>query len=141
MILRDRDMRNRAITVVVIILIFLGAFIRMNTRFDRLSRYPYQDKQARKLIDEYLDDDAVNYIIEYAIEPSYFIDLIEAPGFNIYHVEYYRALMRDVNYLTKYDIVAFAEETGILSGANQPLDISVGELALILANADRVFLP
>ena len=111
MILRDRDMRNRAITVMVIILIFLGAYIRMNTRFDRLSRYPYQDRQARKLIDEYLDDDAVNYIIEYAIEPSYFIDLIEAPGFNIYHVEYYRELMRDINYLTKYDIVAFAEET------------------------------
>jgi hypothetical protein len=36
--------------------------------------------------------------------------------------------------------VAFAEESGILSGANRPLDISVGELALILANADRVFL-
>ena len=32
MILRDRDMRNRAITVMVIILIFLGAYIRMNTR-------------------------------------------------------------------------------------------------------------
>ena len=33
----------------------------------------------------------------------------------------------------------FAEETGILTGANQPYDISVGELALIFANADRVF--
>ena len=35
--------------------------------------------------------------------------------------------------------VAFAEETGILSGANQPGDIPLGDLALILANADRVF--
>lgn len=33
----------------------------------------------------------------------------------------------------------FAEETGILTGANQPYDITVGELALIFANADRVF--
>lgn len=111
MILRDRDMRNRAITVIIIIAIFLLAFFRMNTRFDRLSRYPYQDEHARELINEYLDDDAVNYIIEYAIEPSYFIDLIEAPGFNIYHVEYYRTLEREITYLTKNEIVAFAEET------------------------------
>ena len=32
--------------------------------------------------------------------------------------------------------VAFAEETG---SANQPGDIPLGDLALILANADRVF--
>ena len=35
--------------------------------------------------------------------------------------------------------VAFAEETGITTGANRPGDISLGELALIFANADRVF--
>ncbi len=35
--------------------------------------------------------------------------------------------------------VAFAEETGIVTGANRPKDITVGEMALILANADRVF--
>ena len=34
---------------------------------------------------------------------------------------------------------AFAEKHGILSGANQPGDISVGEVAIIFANADRVF--
>ena len=35
--------------------------------------------------------------------------------------------------------VAFAEKTGILTGANRPYDITVGEVALILANTDRVF--
>lgn len=35
--------------------------------------------------------------------------------------------------------VAFAERNGILEGANQPEDIPVGEMALILANAERVF--
>jgi len=35
--------------------------------------------------------------------------------------------------------VAFAEETGITEGANHPRDIPLGELALILANTDRVF--
>ncbi len=35
--------------------------------------------------------------------------------------------------------MAFAEKTGITTGANRPGDISLGELALILANADRVF--
>ena len=34
---------------------------------------------------------------------------------------------------------AFAEKTGILRGANHPGDIPLGELALILANTDRVF--
>ncbi len=35
--------------------------------------------------------------------------------------------------------VAFAEKTGITTGANRPLDITLGELALILANTERVF--
>ena len=34
---------------------------------------------------------------------------------------------------------AFAEKTGILTGANRPLDITVGEMALIFANTERVF--
>ena len=34
---------------------------------------------------------------------------------------------------------AFAEKTGILTGANRPKEITTGELALIFANADRVF--
>lgn len=33
----------------------------------------------------------------------------------------------------------FAEKTGILTGANQPYDITVGEFALILANTEKVF--
>lgn len=35
--------------------------------------------------------------------------------------------------------VAFAEETGILTGAGRPEDITKGEVAILLANADRVF--
>ena len=35
--------------------------------------------------------------------------------------------------------MAFAEKTGILTGVNRPGDITLGEMALILANADRVF--
>ena len=35
--------------------------------------------------------------------------------------------------------VAFAEQTGIMTGANRPYDITIGEMALIFANADRVF--
>ena len=35
--------------------------------------------------------------------------------------------------------LAFAEKTGIMTGVNRPDDITVGEMALILANAERVF--
>jgi len=35
--------------------------------------------------------------------------------------------------------VAFAEKNGIMTGVNKPTDITLGEMALILANAERVF--
>jgi hypothetical protein len=35
--------------------------------------------------------------------------------------------------------VAFAEETGILTGVGRPEDITKGEVAILLANADRVY--
>lgn len=35
--------------------------------------------------------------------------------------------------------VAFAEENGILSGVNRPEDSTIGDMALIFANSDRVF--
>ena len=35
--------------------------------------------------------------------------------------------------------VMFAEECGIMTGAGRPYDITVGEMALIFANTDRVF--
>ena len=35
--------------------------------------------------------------------------------------------------------VAFAEKTGILTGVNRPYDITLGEMALIFSNTDRVF--
>ena len=35
--------------------------------------------------------------------------------------------------------VAFAEKNGIMTGVNKPTDITLGEMALIFANADRVF--
>ncbi len=35
--------------------------------------------------------------------------------------------------------VSFAEENGILKGVNRPGDLTVGDVALILANTDRVF--
>ncbi|MBP5159699.1 MAG: hypothetical protein ILP10_05305, partial [Lachnospiraceae bacterium] len=34
---------------------------------------------------------------------------------------------------------AFAEETGIAEGVNRPSDITLGDMAIILADADRVF--
>ncbi len=34
---------------------------------------------------------------------------------------------------------AFAERTGLLTGVNRPEDITLGEMALILANTDRIF--
>ena len=81
----------------------------MNLQYDRLSRYPYQDKQARAIIDEHLTDDEISYIIEYSIAPSEFLDYIDAPGFSIYHVAFYKQVRNSIWYLNNENIVYIVE--------------------------------
>ena len=81
----------------------------MNLQYDRLSRYPYQDPQARALIDEYLTNDEISYIIEYSIAPSEFIDYLNASGFSIYHIEYYKQVRNSIWYLNNENIVYVVE--------------------------------
>ena len=100
---------GRAVLVACILLLFAVCFKVMNNRFDRLSRYPYEDPAKRALIDKYLNDEEIEYIIEYAIAPNYFIDYIEVPGFNIYHVEEYRWLKGERDYLSYEEVVSFIE--------------------------------
>lgn len=70
--------------------IFIISFAFMNYNYDKLSRYPYQDEESRELIRQYLNDEEIEYIIEYSIAPSLFKNFIKEDGFNIYHAsEYY----------------------------------------------------
>ncbi len=81
----------------------------MNLQYDRLSRYPYQDPQARALIDEYLSDEEISYIIEYSIAPSEFIQFLGVPGFSIYHISFYQQVRDSIWYLDNENIVYIVE--------------------------------
>ena len=81
----------------------------MNLQYDRLSRYPYQDPQARALIDEYLSDEEISYIIEYSIAPSEFVQYLGIPGFSIYHAAFYHQVSDSIWYLNNENIVYIVE--------------------------------
>ncbi len=78
--------------MVAIVLIFGLCYVHMNRNFDPLSRYPYQNENSRELIRTYLNDQEIEYIIEYDIAPVYFKEYITFDGFNIYHIDKYNEL-------------------------------------------------
>ena len=82
----------------------------MNQRFDRLSRYPYEDEKSRQLIDANLNDEEIEYIIEYSIAPYEFIEYVESPIFNVYHINFYNRFSDLLYYLNPLEIVDFVEE-------------------------------
>lgn len=83
----------------------------MNYHYDSLARYPYRDEESRRLIKEYLNDEEIDYIIEYSIAPNMFISFIEAPGFNIYHAAEYKRLSLVLWQETPAHIVRIVEDT------------------------------
>ena len=103
-------MKNkRLILIFGVIIVFFICFSLMNKSFDRLSRYPYEDPHDRELIDQYLNDEEIEYLIEYSIAPAYFIKYIESPGFNIYHIDSYQKIEDNYWYLNYDQIVNFTE--------------------------------
>ena len=82
----------------------------MNKKYDRLARYQYDNPEARLLIDEYMNDEEIEYIIEYAIDPTTFIDYVKAPSFSVYHVEFYDLVSQYLSNYSKVDIVEYAEK-------------------------------
>lgn len=101
---------KRIILIVAIVIIFFVCYKHMNVAFDRLSRYPYQNENDRRLIDEYLTDDEIEYIIEYSIAPVHFIKYIEYDGFNIYHIDLYQHIENLYWYLNDEQIVSYTEQ-------------------------------
>lgn len=83
----------------------------MNTKYDRLARYPYEDQEARELIDKHLNNEEIDYIIEYSIAPVLIKPFIEVNGFNIYHAGDYYALSQLKWELSPEEIVEVIEKT------------------------------
>lgn len=103
--------RNRLVFTILLIGITIGCIGFMNLHFDRLSRYPYQDEADRALIDQYLDDEEIEYIIEYSIAPAQFVQYLGCSGFNIYHIAEYNQLNSYLGYGSSCDMVSRVELT------------------------------
>jgi hypothetical protein len=93
-------------SVVLLAAVCLGV---MNMKYDRLSRYPYEDEEARELIDHFFTNEEISYLIEYSIAPSEFIEYIDAPGFSIYHASQYNQVKESIWYLNDDNIVFLVE--------------------------------
>ncbi len=100
---------KRIVLVIVIVLIFVLCYRHMNENFDVLSRYPYENEESRQLIRQYLDDEEIEYIIEFDIAPVYFIEYVSFDGFDVRHIDQYNTL-KDMDLgLTDEEIVDYVE--------------------------------
>ena len=104
-------MKNRLIFTLVLIGITISCLGFMNLHFDRLSRYPYQNEADRELINQYLNDEEIEYIIEYSIAPAQFVQYLGCSGFNIYHIAEYNQLNSYMGYGSACEMVSRVELT------------------------------
>ena len=85
--------------------------LMLNAKYDELSRYPYTDQKSRQLIREHLNEQEIDYIIEYSIAPNMFVAYIQEEGFNIYHASEYKRLSEYAWQEPPAHIVQMVEET------------------------------
>ncbi len=92
-------MQKKRIALILIMILFaIGCFLKINSKYDVLARYPYTEFMSEKdsnLIRNHLDKNEIEYIIEYAIAPADFVRYIEAEGFNIYDIANYNAIGKE----------------------------------------------
>lgn len=61
----------------------------MNARFDPLARYQYADVVNRELMNEYLNQESIEYMIVHQLQPQRFEKYVTIEDFKIQNVEYY----------------------------------------------------
>ena len=132
--------KQKHIFVCSLIFIAIICLTIMNIKYDRLSRYPYQEKEAREIIDKYLSDEEIEYIIEYSIAPNVFISFIDVDGFNIYHASEYKELSKLRWQNTPDEIVEMVEKTrdyiDIQTLDNYLYQYTFDEILYLLTNDD-----
>ncbi len=102
---------KRLIFIASVIILSITCISIMNINQDRLSRYPYKNEKDREIIKEFLNDEEIEYIIEWSIAPDAFIDFISYENFNIYHSNEYSLIQDNYPYFIPKDIVNMVEET------------------------------
>ena len=93
-----------------VFLSFLLVFM-LSKKYDVLSRYAYQNEEARSIIREYLTEDEIEYIVEHSIYYGDFIDYAKHDEFNVFFTEQYNYIRSKVAYLTPDQIVEIYDLT------------------------------
>ena len=110
--------KKRILVIVIICVIFFGCYLIINTKYDKLARYPFGNQTERAIIEKNLNDQEIDYIVEYAIEPNYFMRYIYYEKFNIYHVEQYNHFMVLFPQFSIEDSITIVERLCLLNKAN-----------------------
>lgn len=110
--------KKRIIVIICIFVLFIACYLTINVKYDRLARYPFGTDSERKIIEKKLDDSEIDYIVEYAIEPNYFMEYINCTKFNIYHSDLYKHFDNLFPYFTSEETVAIVERLYLLNKAN-----------------------
>ncbi len=102
--------RTSVYLVLMVIFIFSLAFYFINVRYDNLSRYPYElSEYEYNSLKSKLSNEEIEYIVEYAIEPSRIFKYLNSPKFNIYHLKEYDHYASLIWYANNEQIVDFSE--------------------------------
>ena len=110
--------KKRIFVICVIFLLFITCYTVINTKYDRLARYPFGNESERKIIGDKLDDQEIEYIIEYGLEPDFFMDYIYCDKFNIYHVDLYNHFNDLFPMFTNQELILIVERLDLLNRAN-----------------------
>lgn len=110
--------KKRILVIIAICLLFITCYSIINTKYDRLARYPFGTNSEREIIESVLDDQEIEYIVEYAIEPDFFMKYIQCARFNIYHVDKYNHFCNLFPQFSIGDSVTIVERLDLLHKAN-----------------------
>lgn len=117
--------KKRIIFIICIVALFIICYCTINVKYDRLARYSFGTTSQRKKIEEKLTDKEIEYIVEYAIEPDYFIHYLDCYRFNIYHIDSYNHFRELFPSFGVNDSVTIVEKLSLIGKDNDDFYYSI----------------
>lgn len=110
--------KKRILSIIIICALFIFCYFCINIKYDKLARYPFGTDREREIISNNLDNQEIDYIVEYAIEPDYFMDYVYYQKFNVFHVEQYNEFRFLFPYFDIEESIIIVERLFLLNKAN-----------------------
>lgn len=83
---------KRIVFIIVLTIIFVLCFQSMNTRYNPLARYSYNDQlssEEKELIIQHMNNEDIDYMIQAKLKPEQYLKYIEIEGFSVKNTLYY----------------------------------------------------